>query len=317
MNTQHYKRGWHATATFGTLAAAVAAGRLMRLTQEQMVMAIGIAASSTGGLRANFGSMVKPLHAGYAARNGVLAVLLAREGFDAAPDSLEHKYGYAAVFNDGIAFDPEPLMALSRDLEILTEHGLALKPYPACGTTHPGIEAALALHRELGGRAIRQVRAGVCEMAFSPLIHVMPNSPLEAKFSLHFCVAAALVFGDVGLATFTDARVRDEKVRALIPRILMEVDERWRGDGEFFTEITVETADGQRLARHVPLAMGKPERWFTPGRLRAKFDDCTAAFTPDFRERLYAAVRRLDGGAPVDALLQTLAQPAFAARAAS
>ncbi len=306
MNTQHYKRGWHATSTFGTLAATVAVARLMGLDQQQMVMALGIAASSASGLRANFGSMVKPLHAGYAARNGVLAVLLAREGFDAAPGALEHRYGYLPVFNDGIGFDAVPLMSLGEGLEILTQHGLALKPFPSCGATHPGIEAALALHAELDGAGIKSVRAGVCEMAFSPLIYVTADTPLEGKFSLHYCVAAALVWGDVSLATFTDAMVQDPRVRALITKISMELDERWRGDGEFSTEIAVETVDGRRLVKHVPLAMGKPERWFTPERLRAKFDDCTSAFPKGLCDGVYDAVRGLDAAGPAVGLLEKI-----------
>jgi len=157
-----------------------------------MVMAIGIAASAAGGLRANFGTMVKPLHAGYAARNGVLAALLAREGLIASEVALEHRYGYCNVFNHGIGYDPAPLSAWGEPLEILSEFGLALKPFPSCGATHTGIEAALLLRKEIGGAPIRSVRAGVSEMAFEPLIHVMPNSGLEGKFSLHYCIAAAV-----------------------------------------------------------------------------------------------------------------------------
>ena len=294
MNTQHYKRGWHATSTFGTLAAVVAITRILGLDQRQTVMALGIAASSASGLRANFGSMVKPLHAGYAARNGVLAAQLAREGFDASDIALEHSYGYLSVFNAGIGFDAAPLMALGESLEILTQHGLALKPYPSCGATHPGIEAAVALHAELKGEQIASVHAGVCDMAFSPLIYVMPNTPLEGKFSLHYCIAAALVFGEVNLATFTNAKVADPRVRALIPKIAMKTEERWKDDSEFSTEITVVTQSGRRLSRHIPLAAGKPDRWFSAQQLRAKFDDCTASLGSAFQHRVYNALRGLD-----------------------
>jgi len=306
MNTQHYKRGWHATSTFGTLVAAVAVGRLLKLTEQQMVFAIGIAASAASGLRANFGSMVKPLHAGYAARNGVLAALLAREGFDACGDALDHPCGYMSVFNAGIGFKKAPMDSLGQDLEILTPHGLALKPYPACGATHPGIEAALVLHRELAGAEIRSVRAGVCEMAFSPLIHVMPDTPLEGKFSLHYCVAAALIFGNVGLATFTPEKVADPRVRALIPKITMEVDERWRDESEFPTELTVETEDGRRLVNYVPLAMGKPERWFSAAQLRAKFEDCAGEVLGNRLDDVYDSLRALDDGRPAIEFCQSL-----------
>ncbi|MEI7782765.1 MAG: MmgE/PrpD family protein [Betaproteobacteria bacterium] len=306
MNTQHYKRGWHATSSFGTLAATVAIARILKLSHRQTVMALGIAASSASGLRANFGSMVKPLHAGYAARNAVLAALLAREDFDAAPQALEHPYGYLSVFNAGIGFDTAPLMALGEDLEILTEHGLALKPYPACGATHPGIEAALSLHPQLAGEGIAQVQAGVCEMAFSPLIYVMPHTPLEGKFSLHYCIAAALVFGEVNLSTFTDAKVADPRVRSLIPKISMKTDERWRDDSEFATEVIVTTETGRRLARHIALAAGKPDRWFSPEQLRAKFDDCTHAFGSAFQHRVFTALRGLDSADDVLPLIEQL-----------
>jgi len=306
MNTQHYKRGWHATSTFGTLAAVLAAGRLLGLSHQQMAMAIGIAASSASGLRANFGSMTKPLHAGYAARNGVLAAMLAQEGFDASDTALEHRYGYLSVFNDGIGFDPAPLRSLGEPLEILTEHGLALKPYPSCGATHPGIEAALKLHGAIGGAPIARVRMGVSEMAFSPLIHVMPHTPLEGKFSLHYCVAAALVFGEVNLRSFTDEKINDPRITELIPRISMELDPRLRDDTEFATEATVETTGGDRHVCHIPLALGKPARWFSAKQLRAKFDDCTNMMPPPRRDALYGHLRDLDNAGSLDDLMHAL-----------
>jgi 2-methylcitrate dehydratase PrpD len=315
MNTQHYKRGWHPTATFGALAAALAAGRLMRLDQEQMVMALGIAASSAGGLRASFGSMVKPLHAGYAARNGVLAALLAKEGFVASRDSMDHDYGFLSVFNAGIGHDTAPLLAMGQDLEILTEHGLALKPYPACGATHPGIEAALQVHQALAGAPIRSVRAGVCEMAFAPLIHVMPNAPLEGKFSLHYCIAAALVDGAVGLSSFTDAKIADPAIRALITHISMEIDEDLRGNSEFATRVTVETMAGARIERFVPLAMGKPDRWFDVQRMREKFSDCSLDVLGEGGcEEAFATLRALDGVMSIERLIHALRPRAAAAQ---
>ncbi len=295
LNTQHYKRGWHTTGTFGAVAAAAAAGRLLGLDEDRMVVALGIAASSASGLRANFGSMTKPLHAGQAARSGVLAALLARGGYTASEEAIEHRYGYLGVFNAGIAIDAAPLQALGQDLEILTEHGLALKPYAACGATHPGIEAAEILHEKLAGRGIRAVQARVCEMAFAPLIYQMPNTPLEAKFSLQFCVAAALLHGKVTLATFSDERVHDPRLRDLISKVWMHMDPRWRDDGEFATEIEVETEQGEKLACFVPLAKGKPARWFTPNELRAKFSDCVdGVLTPTGADAAWQALSRLD-----------------------
>jgi 2-methylcitrate dehydratase PrpD len=310
LNNAHYKRGWHATATFGTLAATVSAARVLRLSEAQTVMALGIAASAAGGLRVNFGSMVKPLHAGQAARNGVLAALLAREGFLASEGALENTYGYFAVFNDGIGVDPAPFATLGEPLEILSEFGLALKMYPSCGATHPGIEAALALHRDLGGAPIRSVRAGVCEMAFAPLLYVLPEEPLQGKFSMHFCLAAALLDGKLNLATFTREKIADPRIRALIPSITMELEERFRHDSEFPTVITVETTTGTRHERTVLLASGKPARWFTAQQLQDKFDDCAArALSAEARVRAFTLLRALDSGAHCAALLDALTAP--------
>ncbi len=315
MNKQHYKRGWHATGTFGTLAATLAAGRLLRLDQLQMEMAIGIAVSSASGLRVNFGSMVKPLHAGYAARNGVLAALLAREGFDASADSMDHAYGYMSVFNAAIGFEVEPLLYMGQGLEILTEHGLALKPFPACGATHPGIEAALQLYRDIAGKPIASVRAGVCEMAFSPLIHVMPNGPLEGKFSLHYCLAVALLEGSLGLSSFTEAKIADPAIRALIPKISMELDDKLRDDSEFATVVSVLTESGERFERFVPLAMGKPARWFSVERMRAKFGDCCESVLGVAGcENAFEALRTFDSPTPVAKTLQTLSLSSTALR---
>lgn len=307
LNKQHYKRGWHTTGTFGALAAAASAGRLLGLNEDQMTMALGIAASSASGLRASFGSMTKPLHAGQAARNGVLAALLAREGFTASEEAIEHSAGYISVFNDKIGFDVTPLTRMGVELEILTEHGLALKPYAACGATHPGIEAAELLYDAIEGRPIRSVRAGVCEMAFSPLIHVMPESPLEGKFSLHFCLAAALLYGPVTLATFSDEKVADPRIRSLIPRIAMELEPRLKDDSEFATEVSVELEDGTRLVRFVPLAQGKPDRWFTADRLHAKFTDCASvALAEASRDKVWRALASLDSADGCVKLLDSL-----------
>jgi len=303
LNTAHYKRGWHATATFGTLAAVAVAGRLLRLDEHAMEMAIGIAASAAGGLRVNFGSMVKPLHAGYAARNGVLAALLAREGLTSSAGALEHKYGYLRLFAGEGAIDAAPLAALGEQLEILSEYGIALKPYPACGATHPGIEAAILLHDDIRGKTIESVRAGVCEMAFEPLIYVQPEGALQGKFSLHYCVAAGLLDGKVGLATFTADKIADARIRALIPRIAMEVDERVRHDSEFATILQVRTADGQVYERSVPLALGKPARWLNAAQLKTKFDDCGRVALPQDRlDTAFATLQSLDGELPVSAL---------------
>ncbi len=307
LQPQHMKQGWHATITFGTLAAAVCAGRLLKLTEDQLVMAIGIAGSAAGGWRANFGTMVKPLHAGYAARNGVLAALLAREGFNAAEESIEHKYGYANVLNDGKGVDFLQLQCWGEPLEIMTDYGIALKPYPSCGATHTGIEAALLLRTEIGQGAIQSVRAGVSQLAFEPLILGLPKSPLEAKFSLRYCISAALTQGAVGLTTFSDRVFASPALNELMPRVTMQADERVLHDTEFATVVSIEMADGEKHEKLVPLALGKPERWFTEKQLFDKFVDCgELIFDRSRLDEIYGTLCDLDSGAKADRLVTAL-----------
>ena len=144
----HYDKGWHPTSTLGTFGSAAAVGHLLGLNQTQMTTALAIAASLTGGVKANFGTMVKPLHAGQCGRNGMFAALLAQGGYDANPLALEHHQGFLNVFNGPGTFDAEKLVenwAAPLEIESST---IALKQFPCCGSTHPAIAMMLNLVRE-------------------------------------------------------------------------------------------------------------------------------------------------------------------------
>ena len=309
LNLQHYKNGWHATSTFGSLAAAVGAARILRLPEQQMRTAMGIAASAAGGLRANFGTMTKPLHAGYAARNGVLAALLAREGVTAAEDVLVHKYGFANTFNNGQGIDSDALRPRGTTLEILTDYGIALKAFPSCAATHTAVEAALILRKKLSDRLgdISSVRVGVSEFALEPLIYVKPATPLEGKFSMHYCVAAALVNGALGLSSFSEAGIINPAINELISKISMEVDGRIRDDREFASIVTVETRNGERVEQIVRVALGKPARWLSTLQLKEKFIDCChySGCSID-SSHVFAALQEIDNATSVDGILRLL-----------
>jgi 2-methylcitrate dehydratase PrpD len=311
LNVGHYARGWHPTATFGAVAAAAAAGRLLRLPAERLAAALGLAASAAGGLRAGFGTMTKPLHAGYAARNGVLAALLAEQGVTAAADGLGHRFGFLPAFAAGGPADREALGTWGAPLEILTPYGLALKPYPSCGATHPGIEAAirLATEEDLRPEAIRAVRVGVCEMALQPLIHDWPATPLQGKFSMRFCVGSALARRAVTLDTFSEAVLADPAVRRVMAAVTVEVDDRVRHDPEFATAVRVETRTGRAAERLVPLARGKPARWLTRAELEAKFRDCAGrALAPGALDEAFAAWQALPAAGDLRPLVTALAR---------
>src|SRR5438034_5150577 len=147
INPDHYEHGWHATCTLGTLGAAAAAARLLGLDTTQIRTALAVAASQSSGLKENFGTMTKPFHAGHAARSGVLAALLAREGWTASERALEGPQGFFNVLGAGGPRRPEALDALGAPWKILST-GVAVKPYPSCACTHSIIDGALELRRE-------------------------------------------------------------------------------------------------------------------------------------------------------------------------
>jgi len=307
LNFAHYQRGWHATGTFGALAASVAVGRLLRLGADQLTAAVGIAASSASGLRVNFGSMVKPLHAGLAARNGVLAALLARNGMDSSVGALDDQYGFFDVFNDGIGQDRASLGDWATPLEILTVNGLALKPFPACGATHTAIEAAIDLHERVDATTIDRAVVRVTRRAFAPLIHALPATPLEAKFSMQFCVAAALCDGRVDLATFSHEKLDDPLIRSMRERVTVVEDESLPDATEFPASVEIATRDGRSHSQMVPLAMGKPGRWFSEQQLRDKFVTCARqVMSATDADSMFRSIRHVDQSRPVSELFQPL-----------
>ena len=309
LNMEHYKNGWHPTSTFGSIAASVAAARILRLREVETRTAIAIAASASSGLRVNFGTMVKPLHAGYAARNGVLAALLAREGMTAAQDALTSRFGFASTFNQGGGIDASAFRPAQPQLEILTDYGLALKAFPSCAATHTAVEAALMLRKQLAERrgTISRVRVGVSEFAREPLLYVKPATPLEGKFSMHYCVAMALVRGRLDLRSFSEEGLADAAVAALIPRITMEVDERVRDDREFASIVTIETESGESIEQPVYVALGKPARWLNTAQLKEKLRDCCEYSGCGVNAaEVFAALQSIDRASSLDEVLSLL-----------
>ncbi len=282
INPAHYDHGWHATCTLGTLGAAAAAARLLGLDTAQIRTALAVAASQSSGLKENFGTMTKPFHAGHAARSGVLAALLAREGWTASEQALEGPQGFFNVLGAGPR-RLEVLDTLGAPWKILSS-GVAVKPYPSCACTHSIIDGALELRRAHGIRPadVAEVTVGVNALVPRILIHSDPRSGLEAKFSAEFSAAAALCDGRVGIATFRDDKTRDPAIRALMPRVRMRVDPDIPGDLErhMWTRVTVLLRDGRSWSvgpREVP---GHPSNPLTAEALREKFEECARLALP-------------------------------------
>jgi 2-methylcitrate dehydratase PrpD len=197
VNFHHYDKGWHPTATLGVFGACAASARLMRLTPEQTATALSVAASFSSGLKANFGTMTKPLHVGHAARNGLLAAMLAREGFTAGDEAFEHRQGFFNVYNGADHFDAHAALAHWADPLDIVEPGIAIKQYPCCGSTHPAIDAMLTLvaQHELKAGDVERVVSWTHSRRLQHTNRPEPNSALDAKFSVQYCVARALAQG--------------------------------------------------------------------------------------------------------------------------
>ena len=200
MNPRHYQRGWHCTATLGTIGAAAAASRLLGLDAAATRHALAIAASEASGLKENFGTMVKPLHAGLAARNGIVAALLAQAGMTASDAAIDGPQGFLAAMDS----EQPSLAPFAADLGArweIVDTGITVKLYPSCAGTHPTLDALLDLQRRerFSAADVDTIDAGVDAIVPTILLYDRPSSGLEGKFSLPFCAAAAVVHGTVGI----------------------------------------------------------------------------------------------------------------------
>ena len=298
MNPRHYAQGWHCTSTIGTLGAAASAARLLRLSEEATGHALAIAASQASGLKENFGTMTKPLHAGMAARAGVLAALLAERGVTASPRALDGPQGYLVAMGAQSCDLGPALGELGRRWELL-ETGITVKLYPSCAGTHPSLDALLDLRRRhaLDPDLIEAVAIDVDEVTPTVLIYDRPASGLEGKFSLQFCAAAALVFGRVGIDTFEDGPLRDARVQRLMPRVAMRVDEELGLGRPSLTQarVTVRLRDGRTVSACADGARGYPNRPASAAELDGKFISCaTRVLHEEAAGRALAVLRALE-----------------------
>ena len=296
LNPSHYAAGWHATATLGTLAGATAAAHLLKLDARGARTAVGIAASSAGGIRKNFGSMVKPLHAGFAARNGVVAALLAANGLTADIDALDGERGFIEVFKGadvpelgGVHFD------VAQPLEIVVS-GVGIKRYACCGCTHSALDALLELRDEhrIDAKKVARIECTMNTLVPDILVHHRPATPAQAKFSMEYCLAVALIDGDCGMDQFTEARVADKAVRALLQRVELVVDAgiAYR-NGVYPGTVSIHFVDGTCISRHADEAMGHPDWPLDLDGLRLKFMSCARRALSE--ERAAAAFQALAG----------------------
>ena len=313
VNFRHYTKGWHATATLGVHGAAAAACHLMRLDAARTATALALASSLAAGIKANFGTMTKPLHVGHCARNGLFAALLAAKDFTANAGAFEHSQGFLEVFNGPGTYDVARMLeSWGAPFDIVTP-GIAIKQYPCCGSTHPALDVMLDLVRthDLKPDQVARIDCWTHARRLEHTNRPDPDSGLAAKFSVQYCVARALTDRTIRIEHFENEAFRDPAVRAVLPRVhaAAYTDAQFRADQHFGAEVKVTTTDGKVVSGKIDEALGRTSANALPAeRLREKFENCIGRVLPASRAKpLASMIERLETLGDMRALSAQLA----------
>jgi len=298
IDPRHYQHGFHSTATCGVFGAAAGVASLLGLPPLTVCRALGIAGSQAAGLRENFGTMMKPFHAGRAAESGVVAAAFAALGFTATERILEAPRGFFRAAGGG--WDDGAIRDRLGDPWTFANPGVSIKPHPSGSLTHPGMTKMLELieTHDIRPEAVRRVRVGTNSNMPNALIHHRPKTELEAKFSMEFCMAILLLERRAELAEFTDKVVARPDVQAMIERVDFDVHPEAEAAGydKMTTIIEIELEDGQVVSGRADFGKGSPAHPMSYDDVAGKFRECAAfAGWPDAKAaRVVETVRDLE-----------------------
>jgi len=275
LGPKHYDRGWHKTSTYGRFGAAVAAGKLLGLSLEQMKQAMGLAGTQAAGLRLVFGTMTKPFHPGKCAFDGVLSAILAQRGFTCATNIIEGKKGFVEVLGDHSKLEPM-VKNLGKRYEVLRD---TFKPYAACLLTHPAIDAIIEMRNkyDLRPEDVGEIQCDVARFCLDSAGQVEPRTGLSGKFSTYYCAALALAEGVAGEDMFTDRKVLDPKMVALRKKVKARVVPRFKNTE---ARVTITTKAGKKYSAYVDRPKGDPRNPPTDQELEDKFRSLAAFVLP-------------------------------------
>ncbi|MGH7123119.1 MAG: MmgE/PrpD family protein [Stellaceae bacterium] len=293
VNRLHYDNGFHATSTVGTIGTAAACARLLGLDKTKTAHAISLGFSMASGTKAQFGTMAKPFHAGMAAKNAVIAARLAEAGIDAAPEPLDGRYGFRDLYVGAASRGWEGVLDdLGRPLAV-EKYGLEPKCYPCCAGAHRALDGLLELQaaHHFDAEDVERIDTLVGWGNASSLLYPEPQQEMEARFSMQYCIAAALLGHGLRLSDFVLSAIRRPEARRLFSRITMRTHPR--GDAEAPAErkpaeISIHLKDGRVLSAKIQHARGTMFRPFSVSELDEKFRDCAQGLLPPDS---YAALR--------------------------
>ncbi len=264
----HYNAGWHITATAGVFGSAAAVGKLLNLSTQEMIWAMGLAATQASGIREMFGSMAKSFHAGHAARNGYLSAVLAKSGFTAGEHAIEGARGFAPVL--AAEYDLSKITAqLGKDFQIRYN---TYKPYPSGIVVHPTIDGCIDIYRDYrpAPESIKAVRVRVAPLVLDLCNKRELRQGLDSKYSIYHAAAIGLVRGRAGLQEFTDEAANDPVLKQIRERVVPEGDPAITEDQ---SHIEVELTNGEKITRFVRESLGNLRRPLSDQQLEEKFRD--------------------------------------------
>jgi len=300
MSKGHYARGWHSTGTIGAIGAAAGCANLLGLDAEATNRAMGIAASQAAGLKSNFGTMTKPLHAGKAAQNGLLAATLAARGFTARENTLDITQGFGDTMAEGVDIE----RALERIGELFHTQDTLFKFHPACYGVHAPTEAALRLRLQDGfdPALVEKIEVSVPQNAIGMCDIAEPKNGLEAKFSLAHNISLGLLDkADGSLELYQDESFEVEGAADLRKKVVVhgsaEID-------KFYAKLVVTQKDGKVLHQDFDIGQPMADLNEQQAKLEKKFRAlATPLIGAEKADSMVAAIAGLEQQAAVGGLL--------------
>src|SRR5712664_2651811 len=306
ISPRHYQDGFHSTGTCGPFGSSAACAKLLQFDLSKIRNTFGLAASQSGGLRENFGTMTKPFQAGHAAESGLLSAELVSLGWTAAEQILEAERGFFHAF--GGSYDPSAIMGRLGKPWTFVSPGISLKPYPSGSLAHPAMTelARLISAHKLQPAQVEKLDVGANHQMTTTLLHHRPKTGLEAKFSMEFCMAILLLRGKGGLSEFSDHVVQSGDVQAMIGRVNFYVDPEAESAGydKMTSLLRIHLKDGKVITGRADFAKGSPANPMSFDEAAAKFRGCAefAAWPMNKTEGLITYVKTLDSVRDLSAL---------------
>jgi 2-methylcitrate dehydratase PrpD len=306
ISPRHYQDGFHTTGTCGPFGSAAACAKLLKFDLSKALNAFGLAASQSGGLRENFGTMTKPFQAGHAAESGLVSAELAALGWTAAEQILEADRGFFHAA--GGSYDPSAIMNRLGKPWTFASPGVSLKPYPSGSLTHPAMTelARLMQAHDIQAAQVEKVDIGANHNMTTTLLHHQPKTGLEAKFSMEFCLAILLLERKAGLGQFSDKVVQRPDVQEMIRKINFYVDPEAESAGfdKMTSILKIHLKDGSVITGRADFAKGSPANPMSFDEAATKFRGCAefAEWPKAKTEKIIAFTKALEAAPDISEL---------------